>query len=98
MTSFLQTYLPIIIYFLLIVLLIVFIILGIRLIQSINKIDRVVEDVNDKVQSLNGFFSVIDFITDKASSVTEKVADGFASLINKIFKKNEKEEIEDEDE
>ena len=65
MLSFLQVFLPIVIYFLLIILLIIGIILGIRAIQTINKVDRVVEDVNEKVQSLNGFFNIIDFTTDK---------------------------------
>ena len=74
MVSFLQTALPIIIYFLLIILIIIGIILGVRAIQTLNKVDKVVDDVNDKVQSLNGFFNLVDFATDKVVSITDKVA------------------------
>lgn len=96
MISFLQTFLPIIIYFLLIILLIIGIILGIRSIQTLNKVDRVVDDVNDKVQSLNGFFHLIDFTTDKIVSVTDKVVEGISGLIGTVFKRRHKNEDEEE--
>ncbi len=98
MLNFLQTLLPIIIYFLLIILIIVGIILGIRAIQTLNRIDKVVDDVNDKVQTLNGLFNVIDFTTDKIVSVTDKVVDGISGLIRKVFKKRHKEIDNEEDE
>lgn len=97
MIDFLQTFLPIIIYFLLIILLVIGIILGIRAIQTLNKVDKVVDDVNDKVQSLNGFFNLIDFTTDKIVSVTDKVVEGVSGFIGNLFrlgKKKEKEEDE----
>ena len=96
MLSFLQVFLPIVIYFLLIILLIIGIILGIRAIQTINKVDRVVEDVNEKVQSLNGFFNIIDFTTDKIVSITDKVVDGISGLIGSVFKRRHTKEDEEE--
>ena len=87
MINFLQVVLPLIIYVLLIILLIIGIILGIRSIQTLNKVDKVVDDVNDKVQSLNGFFNIIDFTTDKIVSVTDKVVEGVSGLIGRIFKR-----------
>lgn len=96
MINFLQTFLPIIIYFLLIILLIIGIILGIRSIQTINKLDKVVDDVNDKVQSLNGIFNIIDFTTDKIVSITDKVVEGVSGLIGKIFKRKNKKIKEEE--
>lgn len=96
MISFLQTFLPIVIYFLLIILLIIGIILGIRSIQTLNKVDKVVDDVNDKVQTLNGFFNLVDFTTDKIVSITDKVVEGVSGLIGNVFKrksvKNDEEE------
>ena len=97
MISFLQTFLPIVIYFLLIILLIVGIILGIRSIQTLNKVDKVVDDVNDKVQSLNGFFNLIDYTTDKIVSVTDRVVDGVSGFLGTLFggrnkKRNDEEE------
>ena len=89
--TFLQTFLPIIIYILLIILLIVGIILGIRSIQTLNKVDKVVDDVNDKVQSLNGFFNLIDYTTDKLALFSDKFVNIISSVIKKVFvKKGEK--------
>ncbi len=94
MVEFLQVFLPIIIYILLIIILVIGIILGIKSIKTINKVEKVVDDVNDKVQSLNGFFNIIDFTTDKLVSVTDRVVDGVSNIIGKLFfkKKNKKEE------
>ena len=81
---------------LLIVLIIVGIILGIRAIQTLNKVDKVVDDVTDKVQSLNGIFHLIDFTTDKIVSVTDKVVDGISGLIGSVFKRRHTKEDEEE--
>ena len=59
------SFFPIIIYILLIIILIIGIILGIKSIITINKVEKVVDDVNEKVESLNGVFQIIDFTTDK---------------------------------
>ncbi len=95
MISFLQTFLPIVIYFLLIILLIIGIILGVRSIQTLNKVDKVVDDVNDKVQSLNGFFNLVDFTTDKIVSITDKVVEGVSGLIGTVFRRKRKNDEEE---
>ena len=92
MIDFLQTSLPIVIDVLLIILIIVGIILGIRAIQTLNKVDKVVDDVNDKIQTLNGFFNLIDFTTDKIVSITDKFVDGVSGLIGRIFKHKDEDE------
>ena len=96
---FLQEFLPIIIYFLLIILLIVDIILGVKAIKAIEKVEQVVDDVNKKVESLNGFFSVIDFTTDKIVSLSDKLIDLKVNGFSKLFfkkKKVKKENMEEE--
>ncbi len=94
------SFLPIIIYILLIIILIIGIILGIKSIITIKKVEKVVDDVNEKVESLNGLFHVIDFTTDKIVALTDKVVDGVSSLASKMFfrkkGKQKKEEIESE--
>ena len=65
-------------------------------ILPLNKVDRVVDDVNDKVQSLNGFFHLIDFTTDKIVSITDRVVEGVSGLIGHIFKKREKNKNKEE--
>ena len=92
------SFLPIIIYVLLIILLIIGIILGIKSIITINKVEKVVDDVSEKVESLNGLFQIVDFTTDKLVSITDKVIDGVSSLASKLFfrKKKNKEDETDE--
>ncbi len=97
MLEFFQVYLPIVIYILLIILLIIGIILGVRLIGAMDKVDEVLSDVQKKVNSLNGLFSVIDFTTDKISAFSDKVVDSISGFISKIgnFRKKKKCKLED---
>jgi len=91
--------LPIIIYILLIIILIIGIILGIKAIGTLNKIDIMIDDINEKVKSLNGFFSVLDFTADKISYLTDKAFSGISSLLSRLFmKKRNKKGDEEEDE
>lgn len=78
-----------------IILLIVGIILGIRLIQVINKADRVLDNVEAKVNSLNGVFSIVNKAGDGLEYIGNKVIDTFTSIFSRFLKKK-KEEIEDE--
>ncbi|MBE6161788.1 MAG: hypothetical protein E7158_06185 [Firmicutes bacterium] len=93
-------FLPIIIYFLLIIILVIGIILGIKSINTLNKVEKVVDDVNDKVKSLNGFFSIIDFTTDKIALLTDKTVEGISALISRLFinRKKKKKGNEEENE
>lgn len=98
MTEFLQVYLPILIYILLIILLIVGIVLGIRLIGVMDKIEALVQNVEDKVNSFNGLFNIVNFANDKLTMITERVADAVSSLVSRIGKKKySDEDMEDDD-
>lgn len=77
-------------------LLIVLIILGIKLIITMNKIENVVDDINVKVDKLNGLFNIIDYTTDKLAIVSDKVVEGVSYVLKKMFfKKNKKKEEKD---
>lgn len=95
--EFLLQFLPIIIYILLIIILVIGIILGIKSISTLNKVEKVVADVNEKVQSLNGIFNIIDFTTDKIALVTDKVVDTVSGFFTKLFisKKRKGEDIDE---
>lgn len=99
MIEFFQVYLPIVVYFLLIILLIVGIILGVRLIGAMDKVDEVLDNMQRKVNSLNGLFSVIDFTTDKISAFSDRVVDVISGFIGRIGrkKKSKYDESEEED-
>lgn len=98
MVEFLQVYLPICIYILLIFLLIVGIILGVRLVGTINKVDDLLDDVKGKVNSLNGLFDIIDFTTDKMSLFTDRAVSLVAGLVGKIGKRKRHKKIKETEE
>ena len=75
------------------ILLVVLIVLGIKLINTVNKFDSVLDEVNIKLKKVDGVFDVMDTITDSVSLVSDKLVDTVAFLIRKIFqKKNRKED------
>ena len=92
--SFWLEFLPIMIYILLIIILIIGIILGVKTINLLTKAEKVIEDVNDKIQTLNGFFHIIDYTTDKISMATDKVIGKITSLFNKMLFSKKKKKIE----
>ena len=73
------------------ILLVVLIILGIKLIITMNKIEGVVDDINNKVKTLDGFFSMIDFTTDKLAMLSDRFVDAATSLIKRLFRRKEDE-------
>ena len=97
MQSFLSEYLPILIYILLCILIILLIIISVKVIKTMNRVEGIVDDVDDKVKSLNGIFNVVDAVTDKLSALTEVISDSIILFIKGIFKKKKKK-IEKEQE
>ena len=92
----LKEVLPLILYGLGSILLIVLIILGVKLIKTMNKIEIIVDDINVKVNKLDGFFNIIDYTTDKLVSISDSVVDGVSSLINRVFKRKKRKESEED--
>lgn len=92
------SFLPLVIYVLLICLLIVGIILGIKTIITMNKVEKVVDNVNEKVESLNSIFSIIDFTTDKIAGFTDRIVELASNVFSKIWfrKKIDKEKKNEE--
>lgn len=90
--------LPIILYVLGSILLVVLIVLGVKLIITMNKIENVVDDINTKVKSLNGFFSMIDYTTDKLALLSDRFVDIVSSLVKKIFARKEEKKKNEEQE
>lgn len=96
MVIYLNELLPTILYILLFILIITMIILVYRLIKTLDKVDRVVEDVDSKSRKLNGVFDIIDNTADGISQVSDLFVNGLTDLITGLFKKNKKKEKKDE--
>lgn len=91
---------PIILYFLGAVLLVVVIILITKLISTVDKVNILLDDIEDKSQSLNGLFDAISRIGDTLSAANNRVTGFIAGIASKLFKqkRKRKKDIEEEDE
>ena len=79
--------LTLILFVLLIVLVIIFIALGIKLIRTLKKVDEVIDDVNGKMNKVNGVFEIIDRTTDYASSISDKIINALSNFVSVLFRK-----------
>lgn len=95
--EFLLQFLPIIIYFLLIIVIIVGIVLGIKLIITIDKVLKLVDEVNEKVEKVTPLFDTLGLLSDKVNGIVGTVISTLENFILKLFFKNKnKEEMESE--
>ena len=79
---------------LIVILLVTAIVFLINGIQTLKKANKAVDDVNHKLASLDGFFSVIDSSTDFIVGMNDKLLSMIGNITNKIFKKKEKDKNE----
>ena len=94
-------YFPIVLYVLGAVLLITLIILCVKLMATVDKTNKLLDDAYNKSKSLNGIFDAIDSLTDTLTSISDSIVSTVSTVIGKLFKKNKKidngrEEDEDE--
>ena len=83
----------VILYMCLIILVITSTIAMIKLIKTLNNLNPVVEDVNIKVNKLNGVFDIVDSITDSIATLSDKVCYFVSNGISKLTKrKGDKDE------
>ena len=75
------------IYIGLITLIVIFSILGIKLIRTLKKVDNIIDDVNVKINKVNGVFDIIDRTTDFASTISDKVIGAISNFINVLLRK-----------
>ena len=78
----------------LIIILIIGIVLAIKCLITLDKVEKVVDNVNEKVRALDGVFHIIDTTTDKIVLLTDKVVEGITSLIVNLFSTKKKEKKE----
>ena len=88
--------LPVVVYILSSILLVTLIILTIKVIITMNKIEKIVDNITVKIKTLDGVFSVIEIATNKFTSITDKVIDVITSLIQKVFNSTGKEKDKNE--
>ena len=97
------SYMQFLLYVLGAVLLGALIVLVVKLVYSVNRINSILDSVESKMKTVDKAFGAVDRLVDSFSAVTDKVVDGVAAGLSKIFsdkkKKNKiKNEVEEEDE
>ena len=76
--------------------LVMLIILIFKLLKTLDKVNRIADDVEGKMSSLNGLFNIIDNVTDGVSVVNDFLVDKVAGIAGKFFrKKKRRKEIDD---
>ena len=90
--------LQIILYVLGAILMMMLIALSIKLMGTLNRINDVVDDVNRKMRSLDGFFSLVDYTTEKVTSISDKLTGLATSIIRKVSGNKDEEREENENE
>ncbi len=89
--------LPVILYVVAIILLIILIILSLRFIKLLDKVDKVVDNIQDKVNTFDGALSVLKVASDSVASVTDSFIFGLTNTISRVFGKFRGNYKEDED-
>ena len=73
------------------------IVLVIKIVYSVNHINAILESVEMKMKTVDKAFGAVDRLVDSFSAVTDKVVDGIASGISKVFSRKKKKSKIDED-
>lgn len=91
--------LSIVLYILGALLLLVLIALGIKLIFTVDKTNRLLDDIQGKSKSLDGLFKGIDKFTDGMNRVSTTVVSSLLGVFSSLFKKKKANNdlLEDED-
>ena len=80
---------------LLIVLVIILIILALKALDTLNKVDAILDDTKKKRESVDGIFNFIDVVDDKLTLVTDTIISGVVIFISSIFKKKKEDNIDE---
>ena len=86
--------LPVVLYILGAILLVALIVLTVKLIITMNKIEKIVDNITVKVKSLDGVFEVASLVTGKVTFITDKIVDFISMFIEKLFNKRKEDNNE----
>ncbi len=89
--------LPILMYILGSILLVVLIILVIKLIQTVDRANTILDDLEQKSKSLNGIFSAVENFSSAIAVVGDRIVDGVTGMISSFFHKRKKKKAKEEE-
>ncbi len=74
------------------ILLVTLIILVLRLMNTLDKVDHVIDDVSDKSRKLDGVFSLVDKTADAINTMSDTVTQFIVSGIHNLLNRKKKKE------
>lgn len=80
---------------LLIVLVIILIILALKTLDTLTKVDAILDDTKRKLDNIDSVFSFVGTFSDKLTIVTDTFVSSIVSCITNIFKKKGKGDIDE---
>lgn len=92
-------FLEIMLYVLGSILLVVLIVLGIKLIISVDRVNLILDNVEKKMKTVDNVFNVIDKVADSCALLSDRVVEFLSNFISRLFikRKNKKEKLEEEE-
>lgn len=71
----------------LLTLVIIFIIVGIKLIKTLSRVDKTLDVIDDKLSKTDGVFNIVEKTSSFADEISDKAAVLASSLISKFIKR-----------
>lgn len=90
-----NTFLLMIVYLLGMVLLVCSIVMVTKIITTIEKINRILDDVDTKLAKFDKTFQLVDVVTDSMAMVSDKIVDGVSDFVRKLLYRRKKRKEED---
>ena len=87
-----STFLLIVLYILGSILLVALIVLVLKLINTITRINLMIDEVDKRVAKFDRIFRVADVVTDNMALVSDKLVDGISGIIRNVFKRKKGKE------
>ncbi len=91
----LEIVLPVILYLVLIVLVIFCIAFIIKLMNTLKKVDIILNDISIKMNKVDGVFDLIDQTTEYAASLSDRIINSISNFVNRILRKKKKGDIDE---
>lgn len=82
-----NTFLTMLIYILGAVLIVTLIVLVIKMINTIDRLNGIMDEVTTKLNKFDKAFRIVDVVTDNMALVSDKLVDLLSNFIRKIFNK-----------
>lgn len=76
------------------ILVVALIVLVVKLIFTVDRVNKLLDDVEGKLSKTDNLFSFVDLVGNNLTVLSDKIVEALTNLIKKLFDKNGKGEIE----